>query len=314
MCRRRPSKLSSPAAANVLALTARSSVRASRQDAPTSHPRRPSATPLRAERGAVRARVGAAARGRRGRDGSAARGPSDRSRRRPPGRRGRAGAARPRRRARTDSPRAGPREVSPHVRPKSQRGASMAACGPSPRSTTRVTSAACVWGCPSPPIVPYTKRGRPPTQVHGRDERVRGALARRQVVGMARIQREVRAAVLQQHAGVAGHHAGAELVIEALDHRDRVAVRHRRSRSRSCRRRRPRPSTGRAARREMSARRRARRSGSRQRATGHVDDGRIGEIPVAVLQRELGRFDGQVHVIGVGRAPRRRSLRAARGC
>src|SRR5580765_1010688 len=61
MCRRKPSKLSNPAAAKVLALTVRSSVRASRQDAPTSHPRRTSATPLHAECRAIRARVGAAA-------------------------------------------------------------------------------------------------------------------------------------------------------------------------------------------------------------------------------------------------------------
>src|SRR4029453_4623516 len=60
MCRRRPSKLSSPAAANVLALTARSSARAIPTDAPTSHPRTPRAT-LAAERCAVRARVRATA-------------------------------------------------------------------------------------------------------------------------------------------------------------------------------------------------------------------------------------------------------------
>src|SRR5882672_10188072 len=58
MWRCKPSKLSNPAAANVLALTARSSVRARRTDALTSHPRMPFAT-LAAERGAVRARVGA---------------------------------------------------------------------------------------------------------------------------------------------------------------------------------------------------------------------------------------------------------------
>src|SRR4030095_16326464 len=60
MCRCRPSKLSSPAAANVLALTARSSARAIPTDAPTSHPRTPRAT-LAAERCAVRARVRATA-------------------------------------------------------------------------------------------------------------------------------------------------------------------------------------------------------------------------------------------------------------
>src|SRR5436309_409258 len=43
---------------------------------------------------------------------------------------------------------------SPHVRPNSHRGASTAACGPSPRSTSRATSAAWVCGWPSPPIVP----------------------------------------------------------------------------------------------------------------------------------------------------------------
>src|SRR5215475_5095968 len=59
MCRRKPSKLSTPAAANVLALTTRSSERASPQETPTSSPRRPSPTPLAAEDAAVGARVGA---------------------------------------------------------------------------------------------------------------------------------------------------------------------------------------------------------------------------------------------------------------
>ena len=40
---------------------------------------------------------------------------------------------------------------------------------------------------------------------------------------MRGIEREERAAVLQEHAGVAGDDARAELVIEALDHAHRVA-------------------------------------------------------------------------------------------
>src|SRR5262245_51880439 len=59
MWRRSPSKLSKPAAANVLALTTRSSERASPHAAATSSPRRPSPTPLAAECGAIGARVGA---------------------------------------------------------------------------------------------------------------------------------------------------------------------------------------------------------------------------------------------------------------
>ncbi len=50
----------------------------------------------------------------------------------------------------------------------------------------------------------------------------------------------------------------------------------------------------------MSARRRARRSGVQAVRDRDIDDGRIGEIAVAVLQGELGRFHGEVHVIGVG--------------
>ena len=160
MCRRRPSKLSSPAAANVLALTARSSVRASPQDALTSHPRRPSATPLRAERRAVRARVGAAAEtvgvetDQLGVAHQIAPAVDHLDVVASPAQLLRDAGREPILHAQA------PRGLA-HVRPKSQRGASMAACGPSPRSTTRVTSAACVCGCPSPPIVPYTKRGRP---------------------------------------------------------------------------------------------------------------------------------------------------------
>src|SRR5439155_4734155 len=59
----------------------------------------------------------------------------------------------------------------------------------------------------------------------GRDQRVRGLLARRQSVRVGGVEREERAAVLQEDPRISGDHARAELPVEALDQRDRVAVR-----------------------------------------------------------------------------------------
>ena len=72
---------------------------------------------------------------------------------------------------------------------------------------------------------PVHEAGPPADHIYGWDQGVGRALARGQGVGMAGIEREERAAVLQEHPGVTGHDGGAELVIGALDHRDRVAVR-----------------------------------------------------------------------------------------
>src|SRR2546425_8920165 len=50
------------------------------------------------------------------------------------------------------------------------------------------------------------------------------ALARGEPVRVDRIEREEGAAVLQEHAGIAGHDARPELVIETLDHANGVTL------------------------------------------------------------------------------------------
>src|SRR5439155_21849662 len=62
-------------------------------------------------------------------------------------------------------------------------------------------------------------------EVHRRDQGRRRALARREPIGMPGVEREARAAVLEQHAGVPGDDAGPELVVEALDDADGVVLR-----------------------------------------------------------------------------------------
>ena len=135
-------------------------------------------------------------------------------------------------------------------------------------------------------------------EVHGRDQRVRGALAGRQAIGMAHIQREERAAVLQQHAGLAGHHAGAELVVEALDHRDGVArVVRRHDGDRVARGGWPvDPACGAPGNETPALGEPLAIEGDRHR---HVHDVRIREPAVAVLERELRGLDRQVHEVGV---------------
>ena len=59
---------------------------------------------------------------------------------------------------------------------------------------------------------------------HGRDDRVVGTLARRELVGMAFFEREQRAAVLEHHACTRYDHARAEVVEDRVDERDDVAV------------------------------------------------------------------------------------------
>ena len=54
-----------------------------------------------------------------------------------------------------------------------------------------------------------------------------------------------------------------------------------------------------AARREMRAGGRPARSESRHRATGTSTSVGIGQVALAILERELGRLHGQVHVVGV---------------
>src|SRR5438445_2831839 len=61
-------------------------------------------------------------------------------------------------------------------------------------------------------------------EIHGRDQRVQGALAGSKGIGLAGIQREERAAILKDHAGVPGHEARAPREVHRLDERDRVAL------------------------------------------------------------------------------------------
>ena len=64
-------------------------------------------------------------------------------------------------------------------------------------------------------VVPEGQRG---------DQGVQRGLARLDLVGARGIEREIGRAVLQHHAGTAGHDGGAETAIERMDQRDRIAV------------------------------------------------------------------------------------------
>src|SRR5712691_7724825 len=61
-------------------------------------------------------------------------------------------------------------------------------------------------------------------EIHGGDQRVQGALAGSEDIGLAGIQREERAAILKDHAGVPGHEARAPREVHRLDERDRIAL------------------------------------------------------------------------------------------
>ena len=58
----------------------------------------------------------------------------------------------------------------------------------------------------------------------GRNDGVERPLARRERVGMVGIHLEQPAAILQREAVIVHHHARAEMLVEALDQRDDVAV------------------------------------------------------------------------------------------
>src|SRR5467141_1383473 len=59
---------------------------------------------------------------------------------------------------------------------------------------------------------------------HRRDEGVPRALLRLESIGVARIEAEVAAAVLQQHSSPLGDDAGAEVESDALDERDEISL------------------------------------------------------------------------------------------
>jgi hypothetical protein len=127
-------------------------------------------------------------------------------------------------------------------------------------------------------------------------------LARGEPVRMRRVQREEGAAVLQEHARVPGDDPGAELVIQALDDADGVArgvggddgdgvAVHRRRVDR------PRPAA-----RDVAAP--AREAARVQAALDRNRlDSRVGQIAVAVLERQLRRLHDQVDVVGLVQRP-----------
>ena len=124
------------------------------------------------------------------------------------------------------------------------------------------------------------------------------ALARGQRIGVAGVEREEGAPILQEHAGVAGHDRGTELVIRALDHGHGIAVRvGRHDSDRVAVGWRP-PDRHRGTARDATA---ATGQPGRIEAAlhGHRDDRRIGEVAVAILERELGGLDDDVDIVGV---------------
>ena len=151
---------------------------------------------------------------------------------------------------------------------------------------------------------------------HRGGQRVRGALAGRQAVGVRGIEREEAAAVLQQHAGVAGHDARAPLLVDALDDRGRVAV----GVDRAAERR-----VARGARDGERGRGRAGAAEQRgalgevrrveQAVERDVAEGRVAEVAVAVLERERASRARRRRRSPRGRrrARRRRRARASRG-
>ena len=106
-----------------------------------------------------------------------------------------------------------------------QRGASSAVCGSAPRSIIAVSTCrlTCTWL--SAPGVPSTAQQPAILEHHRRVHRVAHALAGRQPVGVPGRQMPIGHAVVQQDAGIARGHAGAEAGVEALDAGDRVARR-----------------------------------------------------------------------------------------
>src|SRR5829696_3929694 len=93
-----------------------------------------------------------------------------------------------------------------------------------PRSITLVSICTLVITWRSAPGVPPTMDAAVPRGEPG-VERVHGAPAGGELIGMAGLQGEAAEAVVEEHAGVAGDEAGTEAGEDALDEADGVAVR-----------------------------------------------------------------------------------------
>ena len=118
---------------------------------------------------------------------------------------------------------------------------------------------------------------------------------------MRGVEREVRAPVLEQHARAPRHHARAEQSVDALDERGGVALGvHRADEDRVA---------GEAARGGHAVpRQRAGRIHERAALVGvrlrheprhrHLDELRIGDQPVAVVEGDLLRLDEEMYEVG----------------
>ena len=124
-------------------------------------------------------------------------------------------------------------EVHLPAGPTRQRGASSAACGSSPWSTSRTTTWTCPCGCIAPPITPNGPRSAPPSSSIPGMIVWKGRARARAGSGGPRPRRR-RGAVLEDDARPRRDHARPERLVDALDERDRGAVRRRPRTGRSC--------------------------------------------------------------------------------
>ncbi len=105
-----------------------------------------------------------------------------------------------------------------------QRGISAACCGSRPKSIIAVSTCrlTCTWW--SAPGVPKTHHNAPSFSTIGGFIVWRTRRPGREPVRMAGFEMPIGHAVVEQDAGVAGDHPGAETAVDALDARDRVAL------------------------------------------------------------------------------------------
>src|SRR5262245_11302898 len=136
-------------------------------------------------------------------------------------------------------------------------------------------------------------------EIHRGDQGVGRVLARGEPVRMGGVEREERAAVLEQDTGVAGDDPRPELVVEALDERDSVAVGIRGDDGDGIALDGPAGKRRRRARSDTAAPlSQARRVEAVLDRHGHQRG--IRQVAIAILEGELGRLDGEVNVLVLG--------------